>query len=180
MSSVELEATDQGLWSEPPSDAPDADPEAVGRKILLDQLTGRARSRHELALKLSAKNVPHEMAEMLLDRFTEVGLVDDLAFARLWVSSRQQTRGLARRVLALELRRKGVDPDVIAVALEDVAPDDEEASARALVRKKLPALARVDRVTATRRLFGQLARKGHAPGLASRVIREEMDSIEAE
>ncbi len=156
----------------------DADPEAVGRKILLDQLTGRARSRHELALKLASKNVPAEIATRLLDRFTEVGLIDDLAFAKLWVSSRQQTRGLARRVLAMELRRKGVDPEVIAVALEDVEADDEEASARALVRKKLPSLARVDRATATRRLFGHLARKGHPPGLAARIIGEEMDSVE--
>ena len=81
----------------------------------------------------------------------------------------------SRRVLAMELRGKGVHPDVIALALADVEPDDEEASARALVRKKLPSLARVDRATATRRLFGQLARKGHPPGLASRIIREEMD-----
>src|SRR4051794_34332172 len=41
---------------------PDADPESVARKILLDQLTGRARSRSDLAKKLAQKNVPDDIA----------------------------------------------------------------------------------------------------------------------
>ena len=56
---------------------PDADAESVARTILLDALTGQARSRHELRDKLAKKQVPDELAERLLDRFTEVGLVDD-------------------------------------------------------------------------------------------------------
>ena len=71
---------------------PEADHEAVARKILLDQLTGQARSRSELRGKLAKKSVPDELAERLLDRFEEVGLVDDEAFARAWVQSRQPAR----------------------------------------------------------------------------------------
>ena len=153
---------------------PDADTESVARKILLDQLTGRARTRHELAAKLAGKNVPSDVATRLLDRFVDVGLIDDLAFARMWVSSRQPARGLTRRVLAQELRRKGVDDDVAGLALDEIDPDAEEASARELVRKRMRSLARVDQATATRRLIGQLVRKGHAPGLAARIVREEL------
>lgn len=162
--------------SSPPEDdlVPEGDQEAVARKILFDQLTGRSRTKHELAAKLASRNVPEDLAKRLLDRFEEVGLIDDLAFSRLWVSSRQSTRGLTRRVLAQELRRKGVAGDVAQLALEEVDSDDEEASARELVRKRLPALARVDRVTATRRLIGLLARKGHSPGLAAHIVREEL------
>lgn len=156
------------------AEEPEADPESVGRKILLDQLTGRARTRHELAGKLAGKNVPPEIADRLLDRFVEVGLIDDLGFARMWVSSRQLGRGLTRRVLAQELRHKGVAAELAAVALDEIDPADEEATARALVRKRLPSLSRVDRATATRRLIGQLARKGHPPGLAARIVREEL------
>ena len=83
----------------------------MARKILLDQLTGRARSRHELADKLRGKDVPDEIATRLLDRFEEVGLVDDAAFAQAWVSGRQQGKGLAPRALAQELRRKGIDDE---------------------------------------------------------------------
>ena len=74
----------------PPEDTatqvPEADAESVARKILLDQLTGQARSRKELSDKLAKKLVPDDVATRLLDRFEEVGLVDDEAFARSWVA----------------------------------------------------------------------------------------------
>ena len=162
----------------PPEDTaaqgPDADPESVARKILLDQLTGQARSRKELGDKLAAKNVPDDVATRLLDRFEEVGLVDDEAFARSWIASRQPGKGLARRALAQELRRKGVDDEVAREALDEIDPADEEAAARALVRKKLRSLSRVDDVTATRRLVGMLARKGYGSGMSFAVVRDEL------
>ncbi len=162
----------------PPEDSealgPPADAEAVARKILLDQLTGQARSRKELADKLASKNVPPEIAASLLDRFEEVGLIDDDAFARAWVASRQPGKGLARRALAQELRRKGIDDETAREALDEIDPDDEREVARALVRKKLRSLRGVDEATATRRLVGMLARKGHSSGVAYAVVREEL------
>ncbi len=115
------------------------------------------------------------MASRLLDRFEEVGLVDDDAFARAWVESRQAGKGLARRALAQELRRKGIDDEVARGALEDVDPDDEEEAARDLVRRKLRTAARLDRDTAIRRLTGMLARKGYSSTVAFRVVREELE-----
>lgn len=166
----------------PPDDAqalgPEADHEAVARKILLDQLTGQARTRAELAGKLAKKGVPTEVAGRLLDRFEEVGLVDDSSFAREWVHSRHAGRGLARRALAAELRRKGVAHDVIAEAVELVDAADEAEAARTLVRRKLPTLQRFDRVTQVRRLTGMLARKGYSSGLAFEVVREEIAGAE--
>lgn len=160
--------------SDPVADGPDADPESVARKILLDQLTGQARSRHELADRLAKKDVPTEVATRLLDRFEEVGLVDDGAFARAWVASRQPGKGLARRALAHELRRKGIDDEVAREALDEIEPEQEEAAARALVRKKLRTLSRVDDTTATRRLVGLLARKGYGSAMAFAVVRDEL------
>jgi regulatory protein len=162
-----------------PVDGPDADPESVARKILLDQLTGQARSRSELAGKLAKKNVPDDVATRLLDRFEEVGLVDDEAFARAWVASRGTTgagggRRLARRALAEELRRKGVADDAARVALDEIDPADEEEAARSLVRKKLRSMGGLERDKATRRLVGMLARKGYPPGLAFSVVSDEL------
>jgi regulatory protein len=159
---------------DPVAAGPDADPESVARKILLDQLTGQARSRKELSDKLAAKNVPGDIATALLDRFEEVGLIDDEAFARSWIQSRQPGKGLARRALAQELRRKGIEDEIARDALDEVDPADEEAAARALVRKKLRTLTRVDDATATRRLVGLLARKGYASGLCFAVVRDEL------
>jgi regulatory protein len=162
----------------PPDDdealGPPADHEAVARKILLDQLTGQPRSRAELATKLARKQVPADVAQRLLDRFEEVGLIDDEAFARDWVQSRQAGRGLARRALKVELRRKGVDPQVVDDVVEEVDPDDEVEAARRLVRRKLPSLQRYDEVTVVRRLTGMLGRKGYSSGVAFRVVREEI------
>lgn len=153
---------------------PEADHEAVARRILLDQLSGRARSRHELAQKLAAKNVPEELSVALLDRFEEVGLIDDEAFARAWIADRQARRGLSGRALAQELRRKGVPEEVLREAVAEIEAEDEEAAARDLVRKKLRSMRGLDQATMTRRLAGMLARKGYSGGLVFAVIRDEL------
>ncbi|MGH3194855.1 MAG: regulatory protein RecX [Streptosporangiaceae bacterium] len=168
---------DQAGGSAPGGEGPEADSESVARKILLDALTGQPRTRRELADRLAKKNVPTDVGERLLDRFAEVGLVDDAEFARAWVQSRQSGRGLARRALAQELRRKGIDDETAKAALDNVGPEDEVAAARILVRRKLRTVSTLPADTATRRLVGLLARKGYPPGVAFRVVREELESL---
>ena len=158
----------------PLAEGPEADPESVARKIVLDQLTGQARSRKELSDKLASRNVPDDVATRLLDRFEEVGLVDDGAFARSWVASRQPGKGGARRAVAVVLRRWGVAAAGARAALEEMERAAAEAAARALVRKKLRTLTRVDDATATRRLVGMLARKGYGAGMSFAVVRDEL------
>jgi regulatory protein len=153
-----------------------ADPEAVARTLCLRALTGAPKTRQQLADLLAKREVPEDAAEAVLDRFGEVGLIDDAAFARAWVSSRQSGRGLARRALQAELRAKGVDPDVAAEAVDVVGDDDERATARVLVERRLRGMTRLDRATATRRLIGMLARKGYGGGLAAAVVREALDA----
>ena len=172
-----VRAGNRGAPADPVTAGPAEDQEAVARKILLDQLTGQARTRSELAAKLARKGVPDALATRLLDRFEEVGLVDDEAFARSWVQSRQPGKGLARRALAQELRRKGVDDEVARVALDEVDPDDEVEAARTLVRRKLRTVARLERDVAVRRLTGMLARKGYPAGVCFRVVREELATL---
>ncbi|MBO0842651.1 MAG: regulatory protein RecX [Nocardioides sp.] len=157
-----------------PRNDPEPDHEAIARKILLDTLTGQARSRKELADKLAKKEIPQELATRLLDRFEEVGLVDDEAFARAWIASRQPGKGLARRALAQELRRKGIDDDTAREALDEIDPDDEREAGRRLVRRKLRSLERFDEQTKTRRLVGMLARKGYPAGVAFGIVKEEL------
>jgi len=157
-----------------PGSGPPADPESVARTILLSKLTAQPRTRAELAEMLAKKFVPADVAERVLDRFEEVGLIDDAAFARSWVESRQRGRGLARRALAQELRRKGVDNEVAREALDEIDPGDEETAARDLVRRKLRSMGRLDPQARVRRLTGMLARKGYSAGLAYRVVRDEL------
>jgi regulatory protein len=153
------------------------DPEAAARGLCLRALTGAPKTRQQLADLLADRGIPDDAAEAVLDRFTDVGLIDDAAYARAWVSSRSAGRGLARRALSAELRAKGVDAEVAAVAVEAVDDDDERATARRLVDRKVGAMARLDRATATRRLMGMLARKGYSGGLAAAVVREALDGV---
>jgi regulatory protein len=162
-----------------PEDPP-ADPESVARALCLRALTGSPKTRKQLADLLAGRGVPEDAAATVLDRFTEVGLVDDAAFARAWVTSRQAGRGLARRALSSELRAKGVDPEVAALAVQAVDDHDERAAARRLVHRKLPGMRRLDRATASRRLIGMLARKGYGGGMAAAVVREVLDAAGAE
>lgn len=116
------------------------------------------------------------MATEVLSRFEDVGLIDDGAFADAWVESRHHDRGLARRALARELRTKGVDPELIDEAVGQLDSAQEEATARELVARKLRSTRGMERDRRVRRLAGMLARKGYAPGVALRVVREALES----
>ncbi|MET0435724.1 MAG: regulatory protein RecX, partial [Cellulomonas sp.] len=152
------------------------DPESVARAIALRQLTAAPRSRFQLAEAMAKRDVPEDVADRVLDRFTEVGLVDDAAYAEVLVRSRHAERGMSRRALAMELRRKGVDDEVAREALEQVDDADEEQAARALARKKLRATRGLDREVRLRRAYGALGRRGYGGSLVSRVVREELDA----
>jgi len=153
--------------------------EAIARQICLRQLTAAPRTRAELASAMARKRVPPEIAAAVLDRFDDVGLIDDAAFARAWVETRHAGRGLGRRMLREELRRRGVDAELAAEAVDQVSDDDEFDAARRLVRKRLPSLRTVEPPVRDRRLLGMLARRGYAAGVALRAIRAEVADAEA-
>lgn len=148
--------------------------EVAARQILLARLADQPRSRHELAEWLARKNVPAAMAEGLLNRFEELGLIDDVAFADMWIESRQRTKGLARRALAMELRRKGIDDEIARVALDAIDPETERQSAHMLVQKKMRSMHGVTQQAQQRRLLNMLARKGYPSGMAYDVVHREL------
>jgi regulatory protein len=152
------------------------DDEAAAREVCLRLLSFAPRTRAQLADALRRRGVPDEVAERVLGRYTEVGLIDDVAFSRAWVQSRHAGRGLARRALAAELRRRGVDDDIVNDAVEELDPAQEETSARELVAKRLAATRGLDTAKRTRRVLGVLARKGYPHGLAYRLVREALET----
>ncbi|POX58014.1 recombination regulator RecX [Streptomyces sp. Ru62] len=151
------------------------DPVERARAICLRLLTGTPRTRKQLADALHKREIPEDVAEEVLSRFEEVGLIDDGAFADAWVESRHHGRGLARRALARELRTKGVDSALIEDAVAQLDSEQEEATARELVARKLRATRGLDRDKRLRRLAGMLARKGYPEGMALRVVRQALE-----
>ena len=156
---------------DPASETP-ADPESVARQIVLRKLSAQARTRHELASALAAKRVPDDAATTILDRFTELGLIDDGQFARDWVESRQNRRSLSRSALRRELQTRGVDAEHIAEALAPVGSEEELTAARQLVEKKLRSMERLEPAVRYRRLAGALGRRGFGSGVITTVLDE--------
>ncbi|MGV9252898.1 recombination regulator RecX [Streptomyces sp. NPDC003697] len=175
--SGETSAEDGGTssLSRAEQEAPPGDPVERARAICLRLLTGTPRTRKQLADALRKREIPEDAAEEVLSRFEEVGLINDSAFADAWVESRHHGRGLARRALARELRTKGVDGATIDEAVAQLDSEQEEATARELVARRLRSTRGLDRDRRLRRLAGMLARKGYPEGMALRVVRQALE-----
>ena len=157
------------------SDSEVSDPEAQARQICLRLLTTAPRTRAQLATALRRRRIPAEAAEAVLGRFTDVGLIDDAAFARAWVESRHYGRGLSRRSLSAELRRQGVQTEEVREAVDTLDPEQEAATARRLVEQRMAGTRGQPPEVRVRRAAGTLARKGYPPGLVFRLIKEVLE-----
>ena len=151
----------------------------LAREICLRQLAARPRTRAELAQAIARRHIDDEVITEVLDRYDEVGIIDDAAFARAWVSSRHTGRGLARRALAGELRQRGVAGDLVGEALGTLDDEQEAATARALVDRKLRTATGPPEAV-FRRLVGMLARKGYPAGLAISAVKDALAARDAE
>lgn len=158
----------------PPQSTSESTREEQARALCLRLLTARARTRAELAGQLDQRGYPEDVSTRVLDRLTDVGLVDDRDFAEQWVRSRHVNAGKGKRALASELRTKGIDDGVIADALADVDGDAERVRAERLVADKLrreKLTDHADEVKVARRLVGMLARRGYHQSMAFDVVK---------
>ena len=164
----------------PPAEAAPVDPATRARDICLRQLTAGPRTAAQLAAAMARRGIDEDSIASVLARFSEVGLIDDAAFAAAWVESRHAGRGLARRALAQELRHRGVAEEQVAVAVAELEPEREVATARALAERRLASTRGQDPTVRFRRTAALLARKGYAPALSYRVIREALEAEDAD
>ena len=154
---------------------PPGDPETAARTICLRLLDRRARSAVRAgAGALARRGIPDDAATRVLDRFAEVGLVDDAALADGMALAQHRERGLAGRAVAVKLRQRGLaEPDVQA-AVAQIDADSERAAAQRLVERKLRSMRGLEPAVAARRLVGLLARKGYPSGVAYDVVRRAL------
>ena len=145
---------------------------SAAQTIALNALAPRAKSRGELASHLKRRGIEEHVAVEVLDRLEKSGLVNDLEFARAWASSRMRAKNLSKRVIANELREKGVTGDLIAIALDEIDSDLEYRAALELGMRKARSLARFDEDVRERRLVSALQRKGFNFSVISAVLKE--------
>ncbi|WP_233492046.1 regulatory protein RecX [Auritidibacter sp. NML100628] len=159
------------------------------RQILLRTLSATPKTRKQLADKLASQEIPADVAEKVLDRFEEVQLIDDAAFARSWVESRQRSKGLAKTALARELHDKGIVGETAEQALELIDDDQQyqrgvELVERKLARKSVPGTTiaedRRERDKLVRRMVGMLGRKGYAPSMAFSIVKRVLEEKETD
>jgi regulatory protein len=126
----------------------------LARDRALRMLTYRERSRSELRKSLVADGYSLAAAETVVERFTEISLLDDDRFARAWAISRVRA-GYDRRRICRELADKGVDPHLVEQVIDEVAPREHDLDrARAALRGKR-ATSRTDRDRLVRRLVSR-------------------------
>jgi regulatory protein len=133
----------------------------------------RARSRTEIRQYLRRRKVDAAVAERVLNRLGERGLVDDADFARSWVENRLALHPRSARALGQELRLKGISPELAARALAGV---DEEEAAMRLARSKAARWRDCGKREFERRLGSYLARRG----FSFEIIHSVLDGLYGE
>ena len=155
---------------------PDAHAQAVeaARDIVLRRLDRSEVPRAALADLLERKEVDPRIAVEVLDRLEAAGVIDDAAYAARLTRTRFAEKGAARRAIAEELRRKGLEEQNVAAALGQIDSDDEDAAALALARKKLIATRHLPWEVRRRRTAAMLGRKGYSREVTMRAIEDAL------
>jgi regulatory protein len=128
--------------------------------LALNFLAYRPRSEGEIRTRLRKADISDSTAELVLDRLRNWHYVDDADFARRWIENRATHRPRGARLLAQELRQKGIPPQVMVDALDE-AEIDEHADALELARQRASQLSGLEPAVRERRLSGCLARRGY-------------------
>jgi regulatory protein len=187
-----------------PRELPAQKRERLGRvddpQVVLDAglrfLETRPRSVAEVRRRLAQAGYREVLVSAALDKLSEYGMLDDEAFAQMWVESRDRASPRGEHALMLELRQKGIDPTIVAATLlarreaaaqwDGGAPDDDaaiahdspdEAGARRLLARHARTLERVaDPRVRRQKAYMLLARKGFGPDVASAISRDWMSA----
>ena len=153
---------------------------ALAKNMVLRKLTRAPQTRQQLADYLLERGIAEDVVGEVLDRMTDVGLVNDTEYAAMFVRSKRTSRGLAPRMLAQELRQRGIEAEIIESELAGISPDDDRELARSLVVKKLASLRNLERDAQIRRLTSMLVRKGFNSGLAFEIVRAELGATDSD
>ena len=143
----------------------DARERAVQQALLF--LSYRARSESEIRQNLLKHEMPEEVIEETLARLRQDGLANDGQFAQAWVENRSAFRPRSRRMLAMELRQKGLNDEAVSSALEAV---DDEPLAYEAAKKRAPRLKALEWADFRKKLSEFLARRGFSYSVIAPVV----------
>jgi regulatory protein len=155
-----------------PNEPTDEKLEQRAKNVLLFQLSRSMKTRHQLANILKKREIPDDIANAVLDRFTEAQLIDDAAFARAFVNSRIAVSGKSKSLIARELKQKGVSAQDAEQALSSIDAELEDQTAYNVAKKRYQQLSTLEPEVRRRRLMGFLMRRGFSSQLTARILRD--------
>ena len=153
------------------------DQNQIAKQVLLRRLSNAPRTRKELAQDLKKKNIEEDVAQVALDRFEELGLINDQTFSENFVSAPHQRRKLGKKALKQQLRSKGVSDEIANQAISQISDEDEFKAALTLALKKIRSIQHDDPQSQIRKIVGLLARKGYSANLSFQVAKEVINDL---
>ena len=153
------------------------DQNQIAKQVLLRRLSNAPRTRKELAQDLKKKKIEEDIAQIALDRFEELGLINDQTFSENYVSTTHERRKLGKKALKQQLRSKGVSEEIAIQAISQISEDDEFKAALALALKKIRSIQKDDPQSQIRKIVGLLARKGYSSTLSFQVAKEVVNDF---
>jgi regulatory protein len=125
--------------------------------LALKYLKYRPRSCAEIRIYLKKKNFSDKMIQQVIRRLEASGLIDDREFARLWVENRCRFKPKGRFALTVELKKKGINDEIIDAAIKT---EDEEKNAWSAVQSKMIRWRQLSNEELKVKVFGFLRSRG--------------------
>ena len=144
------------------------DEEEIVYKRALLLLKFRKRSRSEMERRLLEKGFPEDLVARTVERLEQQGLIDDEILVQCWRQDRESFRPKGKRLLAVELKRAGVAPQIVEDGLKDV---DDRQSAYQAAEKKARLWAGLDYDEFRKKLSAYLSRRGYDWGVIHEVVQ---------
>lgn len=141
------------------------------KNILLHQLTRTAKTEKQLRDVLEKREIPQELIEWAIADFLRAGLIDDAAFARGFLAARL-AKGKAVKLIARELRQKGVAEPIIEEVCGSVSAQEQQELANELAKRRIIRMAALAPDVRYRRLSGFLLRRGFPSAVVNSAVRE--------
>ncbi len=144
---------------------------AKARDYAFFLLKFRLRSENELVQRLKLKKIPEETIKEVISFLKEKRFIDDNVFARAWLNSRLK-RPLGLRRIKQELRQKGVDKEIIEQETAKLKDYSEDKIVLDLAKGRLNRLKGIDQVSAKRRVYAYLVRRGFSPEIVIATLNQ--------
>lgn len=141
------------------------------KKYAFRLLKFRMRSKKEIEFRLKQKKFSNSTIRKVIDFLVDLGYVDDLNFARMWIKSRLQFKPKGVRFLKYELRQKGIDEQIIEEVVKSLNKELEYRLARELAVRRLEKLQGNNRQVIQRRLLSFLGRRGFDTALTLKIVK---------